>query len=595
MATTINRRDLSFLLYEFLDMEEICQRERFLDHDRISFDTVLDLAEQIAEHYFLPIAATLDENEPKFTGELVHVIPELKAAHTAYIDAGFMSTSSSYDDGGMQLPLCISQAARSIFLSTNVAAMAYLDLTHSAANMLQTWGSAALKSKYVNAMRRGNIYGTMCLSEPHAGSNLADIRTKAELQDDGSYHICGTKMWISGGDHDLSNNIAHMVLAKIPGGPVGVKGISLFLVPKLRNVEGVDVSNGVVLAGLNHKMGFRGITNALLNFGDKESSVGYLVGEVNQGLRCLFHMMNEARIGVGMGAVMLGYAGYRASLEYAKERPQGRRLDCKDPNSPQVNIIEHADVKRMLLQQKSYVEGGLSLALYCAKLQDDIDTGELSEKKDRQLLLDLLTPVVKSWPSEFCLKANEIAIQVLGGAGYTRDYSVERLYRDNRLNAIHEGTTGIQALDLLIRKVCMNQGKAFQLLIGRIKRTMARTEPNTQCLRYAGELSKACDALAGTTHVLAVELSQNVRLATANATVYLQSFGQVVIAWLWLKQALIAEKHLDSLPVDDADFYRGKLAACRYFYRYELPLVMTNLDLVKRLDNTCLDMPESSF
>ncbi len=597
MSTVINRRDLSFLLYEFLNVEQLCEREIYSDHDRTSFDAVLDLAQQIAEEKFAPIAAKLDENEPHFDGETVHIIPEVKEAHEAYIEAGFMSASSPYEEGGMQLPLTITQAARAIFCSANIPALGYLGLTNSAANMLNVWGSDELKEKFLPPMRAGRFYGTMCLSEPHAGSNLADIRTRAEPQGDGTYHLSGTKMWISGGEHDLSENIIHMVLAKIPGGPDGVKGISLFVVPKFKvDDEGkVGERNGVVLAGLNHKMGYRGTTNTLLNFGEDKPCVGYLMGSEHEGLKCMFHMMNEARIGVGMGAVMLGYAGYLHSLAYAKDRPQGRLPDCKDPSTPQVNIIEHADVKRMLLQQKAYVEGGFALTLFCGKLVDDMRTGDPEKKEDLAIFMDLLTPIVKAWPSDFCLKANELAIQVLGGAGYTRDYPVERLYRDNRLNPIHEGTNGIQGMDLLARKVRMKNGYAYGLLMKYIAETTAEAKNIAELKEYSTALDFACAELTSTTEALKEVAVDKIRLATANATIYLEAFGHIVVSWLWLKQAIAAQKGIASAVGEDKDFYTGKLAACRYFFRYELPSIHTNFALLKQLDDTCLEMPNSSF
>ncbi|MCW8196783.1 acyl-CoA dehydrogenase [Proteobacteria bacterium 005FR1] len=597
MSSTINRRDLDFLLYEVLNVEELCERELWSDHDRTSFDAVLDLADQIAEEKFLPLAAQLDEHEPEFDGEKVHILPGVKEAHEAYIEAGFMAAHVSNEDGGMQLPLTVSHAAQAIFSSANISALAYLGLTKSAANMLDVWGSDQLKQKYLPHMRSGRFYGTMCLSEPHAGSNLADIRTRAEPQEDGSYRLYGTKMWISGGEQDISENIVHMVLAKVPGAPAGVKGISLFLVPKYRLDENGNSAerNGVNLVGLNHKMGYRGTTNTLLNFGEKEPCVGYLMGKENEGLKCMFHMMNESRISVGMGAVTLGYAGYMHSLQYAKERPQGRLPGEKDPNSPQVNIIKHADVKRMLLQQKAYVEGGLYLALFCDKLVDDIRTGDAAQQKDLAIFMDLLTPIVKAWPSDYCLKANELAIQVLGGAGYTRDYPVERLYRDNRLNPIHEGTNGIQGMDLLGRKVRMNDGYGYQLLVRYLNETIAEAKNTEPLNEYAQSLEHALQALSATTEHLTSAASEDIKLATANSTVYLNAFGHVVVAWQWLKQALAANRGLAAAQGDDQDFYRGKLAACRYFYRYELPQIHTQLALLDQLDDTCLNMPEASF
>ena len=320
-------------------------------------------------------------------------------------------------------------------------------------------------------MLAGRFSGTMCLSEPQAGSSLADIVTRAESRDDGTYRLFGSKMWISGGDHELTENIVHLVLAKIPGGPAGTKGISLFVVPKfLVDADGnIGQRNDVVLAGLNHKMGFRGITNTVLNFGEgrfrpggEPGAVGYLVGEPHRGITYMFRMMNEARLGIGMGAVALGYTGYLKSLEYARERPQGRPVTASDPSTPQVPIIDHPDVKRMLLAQKSYVEGALALGLYCARLVDLAHSAETDEERDTTtLLLDILTPVAKSWPSQWCLEANNLAIQVLGGYGYTREYDVEQHYRDNRLNPIHEGTHGIQSLDLLGRKVTQRNGASL--------------------------------------------------------------------------------------------------------------------------------------
>jgi alkylation response protein AidB-like acyl-CoA dehydrogenase len=312
----------------------------------------------------------------------------------------------------------------------------------------------------------GRYFGTMALTEPQAGSSLSDITTSATPNPDGTYSIVGNKIFISGGDHELSENIVHLVLAKIPGGPPGVKGISLFIVPKFRvNSDGsLGERNDVALAGLIHKMGYRGTTSTMLSFGEQGRCIGELVGKPHQGLAYMFHMMNEARIGVGMGAVMLGYRGYLASLDYAKERPQGRAPTNKNPNDPQLKLIEHADIRRMLLAQKAYVEAGYALCLYCARLVDEQRVGQSEQAiQEAGLLLDLLTPIAKSWPSQWCLEANSLAIQIHGGYGYTREYPVEQFYRDNRLNPIHEGTHGIQAIDLLGRKAVMQGGAALKL------------------------------------------------------------------------------------------------------------------------------------
>ena len=442
----------------------------------------------------------------------------------------------------------------------------------------------------------------MCLSETQAGSSLADVATRAEPDGDSPfgprYRLSGNKMWISAGEHEIAENIVHLVLARIAGAPAGVKGISLFIVPRslVTDDGAVGERNDVALAGLNHKMGNRGTVNTLLNFGEgrfrpegRAGAIGYLVGEPNRGLACMFHMMNEARIGVGLGAVALGYAGYLESLEYARTRPQGRPLGAKDPATPQVPIVAHADVRRMLLAQKAYVEGGLAFNLYCARLVDEQQTADSPEARARAgLLLEILTPVAKSWPSQWCLAANDLAIQVHGGYGYTRDYPVEQLYRDNRLNPIHEGTHGIQALDLLGRKVTMEGGRALSLVGEEIARCIerARATGEESLGAYAGSLERAAMRTVETTRAL--HDSGDAGRALANASVYLEAFGHVILAWIWLEQALAANGKV-------GDFYDGKRQACRYFYHWELPRTGSQFDLLASLDDTTLGMRDQWF
>jgi butyryl-CoA dehydrogenase len=441
-------------------------------------------------------------------------------------------------------------------------------------------------------MVEGRFHGTMCLSEPQAGSSLADITTKAEPQHDGTYRLTGNKMWISAGDHELGQNIVHLVLAKIPGGPAGVKGISLFVVPKyLVTVDGaIGERNDVVLAGLNHKMGYRGTTNTLLNFGEgvhtpggRAGAVGHLVGEPHRGLAYMFHMMNEARIGVGAGATALGYTGYLKSLGYARTRLQGRPAAAKDPASPPVPIIEHADVRRMLLAQKCYVEGALALVLYCGRLLDEEQTAKVETDRARaHLLLEVLTPVAKSWPSQWCLRANDLAIQVLGGYGYTREYDVEQHYRDNRLNPIHEGTHGIHGLDLLGRKVTMQGGAGLRVLLETLGATTARARTlGGEASALGEELQAVLDRIAAVTAGIHSHDDDEARLA--NASVYLEAVGHAVIAWIWLEQFLATG---DS----DEDFHRGKRQAARFFFRHELPRTTPQLDLLEVVDRTTVDM-----
>ncbi|MEQ9738160.1 MAG: acyl-CoA dehydrogenase family protein, partial [Algiphilus sp.] len=460
MHLLIRRRDLDFLLYEWLDVAALCHHARFAQHDRTTFDAVIDAAETLAEEEFASHAAELDANEPTFDGERVHLIPAVKKALDAYIEGGFLGAAFDEADGGLQLPYTVGQTVNALFSAANIGTAGYPFLTGAAANLLKVVGSEAQQARYMRPMIAGRFFGTMCLSEPQAGSSLGDIRTRAIPQDDGSYRIKGSKMWISGGEHELAENIVHMVLARIDGAPAGTKGISLFVVPRshVGDDGSVGARNDVRLVGLNHKMGYRGTVNTVLSFGDNDACVGHLVGEAGQGLAGMFHMMNEARIGVGMGAAVLGYTGYLHALDYARGRPQGRKAGSA-PSDPPVPIIEHTDVRRMLLAQKAYCEGALALCLYCARLVDRQATSDDAEDRDQLgLLLDILTPIAKAWPSEYGLEANKLAIQVLGGYGYTREYPVERFYRDNRLNPIHEGTNGIQAIDLLGRKVTMRQG-----------------------------------------------------------------------------------------------------------------------------------------
>ena len=596
MSMIVNRRDLDFVLYETLGLDKILESERYADYDRESLDAIMDLCQAIAEDQFLPCAAKLDENEPKFVDGKVETISELKEAIAAYQEAGLCASAYDSDVGGMQLPWMMDQALNGMFVCANNPAHIYLFLTQGVANMLNACGSDELKRKYLPNLVNGNWFGTMCLSEPQAGSSLADIRTKADFNADGSYSISGTKMWISGGEQDITENIIHMVLAKIPGSPPGVKGISLFLVPKNRvNADGsIGDFNNIALAGLNHKMGCRGATNCLLNFGESGDSIGYLVGEPNQGLANMFHMMNEARISVGMSAVMTGLGGYLYSLDYARNRPQGRPLVNRNPEDPQIMISEHADIKRMLMTQKAFIEGAQTLIYYCAEL---IDTKKLLDDKDQcqriDLLLDLLTPICKSWPSEYCLEANKLAIQVLGGYGYTREYPVERLYRDNRLNHIHEGTWGIQGLDILGRKVRMHGGAAVSILRQEIQETIDSAISHPELVSFCEQLKTSLLLVEDT--IDAVSKADDPSLALANATIFLDAIGHLVIAWMWLKQAVAALEGKQKENTADEAFYEGKISAMKFFFNYELPKIKPNLELVAQLDSTCYDLTAEQF
>ena len=545
----LSRRDVRFLLEEWLDIESLTERDRYAGQSIDDYRAILELAEQLATDKFATHNRTADVLEPSVVDGEVAIPAEVADALQAFFDAGLVGATMDEEVGGLQLPSVLGSSVFSWFFAANVGTANYAFLTAAAANMLTSCGSQEQVRSWVLPMVEGRYFGTMCLSEPQAGSSLADITVRAEPEADGTHRLFGTKMWISGGEHELSENIVHLVLARLPGAPVGVKGISLFIVPRFLPCDDGEASqrNDVVLAGVNHKLGQRGTVNTVLGFGEGEhlpdgrrGAVGYLVGEPNSGLSYMFAMMNEARIGVGLAAAALGYTAYLKSCKYARERPQGRPLGSRDPSAAPVAIIEHPDVRRMLLAQKCYVEGALALSLFCARLVDDVMSLDDREERARtEQLLDLLTPIAKSWPSQWCQQANSLAIQVHGGYGYSREYDVEQHYRDNRLNRIHEGTEGIQALDLLGRKVMLDGGAALELLLARMRETIRRA---STAGGQAGALATALDAyvarLEQTSRILSGEADRT--RALANATIYMEACGHVVVAWLWLEQLLVA-------------------------------------------------------
>jgi butyryl-CoA dehydrogenase len=604
------RPTLDFLLYDWLQAGRLNERERFADHSRETFGAVLDTCERIAREKYAPFNRLVDSEEPRFDGEKVILPRATHEAHDAFAASGMLSAGQDYAIGGMQLPYTVEAAAGTFFATASVSIGGGL-LTIGNANLLMAHGTALQKQVFALNEFNGRFSGTMCLSEPQAGSSLSDVATRATPDGDdferdplgARYRLKGHKMWISAGEHELAENIVHLVLAKIPGpdGKLvpGTRGISLFIVPKkLVGSDGqlTGERNDVALAGLNHKLGWRGTSNTLLNFGEGKypvrgaaGAIGYLVGRPGEGLRCMFHMMNEARIGIGLAATSLGLAGYYASLDYARNRPQGRSVGPagKDPGQPQVRIIEHADIKRMLLAQKSYCEGALALLLYCARLVDEQHTGDATAADDARLLLEVLTPVAKSWPSEFCLEANSLAIQVHGGYGYTRDFPVEQYWRDNRLNMIHEGTHGIQAADLLGRKVVMEGGKGLALLAGRINATIEKAIQVPHLAEDANALGQALQKVGAATK--AAWATGNPADALANAVPYMQAVGHLVIAWTWLDVLTV----LPAAPRTPAD--EGRARAARYFFRYELPRIPAWLRVVETRDPTCATTPEEAF
>jgi alkylation response protein AidB-like acyl-CoA dehydrogenase len=586
-APLIVRRDLEFLLYEWLRVESLFQRPAFAEHSRETVNAMLELAEECAAADFVPHYKQADEHEPYLDAEGVHVLPAIRAALSRYAELGFFSAGFPVELTGMGMPHVACSASFAIFAAANVATVAYAMLTVANARLIATFGTSQQIETFARPQIAGQWFGTMCLSEPQAGSSLADIRTRASPEESDTYgfryRLTGSKMWISGGDHDAADNIVHLVLAKIPQEdgslPPGTQGISLFIVPKVLPEGG---RNDVAVAGLNHKMGYRGTANCLLNFGERGGAAGWLVGEAGKGLQQMFFMMNEARISVGLGAAALGYRSYRHALQYAQERRQGRPAGVRD-GAP-VSIIEHADVKAMLLAQKAYAEGSLALCLYCAKLVDE------HEATDAHALLGLLTPVAKSWPSEYGLLASDLAIQVHGGYGYTRDFDVEQLYRDNRLNPIHEGTTGIQAIDLLGRKILSGDGTGLRVAHERIRQTIEAAMSRPSLSEHARALAASWARIDETIRALRALRGSEV---FANATYFYRAFSHAVVAWLWLDQALVAEKSSDR--DHDRAFYAGKLRACRFFFECELPHADTWLSIVACANSVASSAPPEIF
>ena len=583
----LSERDMAFLLDDWLGLEDHLAAIGS-DCDRETAHAYLELSARLAADRFLPHYKKSDSEEPYIDNDQVRVLPEVGDALKEYAELGLFSASFPPELGGMGLPFLVTSASYAWFAAANGASIGYALLTGANARLIAAFGSEAQRDAFALPQIEGRWFGTMCLSEPQAGSSLADIRTRALPDGEdalgGRYRLAGNKMWISGGDQDISDNIVHLVLAKIPDAdgnlPEGTEGISLFIVPKILPDGG---RNDVAVAGLNHKMGNRGTSNCLLNFGENVGATGWIVGAPGRGLMQMFMMMNEARIAIGLGAAAVSYRGWMLAAEYARERQQGRPAGRRDGDP--VAIAEHPDVKRMLIAAKAYAEGSMALCLYCAKLADR--TGNA----DDAALLELLTPVAKTFPSEIGRQANDLAIQVHGGYGYTRDFDVEQLYRDQRLNPIHEGTTGIQAADLLGRKILRPDARGLAVLKARAATTCDHTA-------YVPALSGHGDAL----RAALTDLSDSIEILTKrdpsawldNAAPFLEAFGHIVVAWLWLDQALAA----GSVAGDDratGTFRAGKIAACRYFFEFELPKTRHLLSFVASGSDAAAGVPTEIF
>ncbi|MHA7128745.1 acyl-CoA dehydrogenase [Algoriphagus namhaensis] len=590
MSKFYSVRDLEFQIFENLDLSQLTAIPYFADHSEDTFRMVLSAAREIAERSLYPLLTAMDRNEPVLEGGRIKIHPGMKAIVKQFGEDGWINATFSHEEGGQQLPWTIHLAAGYILQAANYSASVFPFLTTGAANLIRSFGSEELIQKFTPKMYSGDWQGTMALTEPDAGSSLSDLNTLAiPTSKEGVFQIKGQKIYISCGDHDACENVIHLMLARIQGAPAGTKGISLFVVPQKDPETGEP--NDVLTEGLYHKMGYKGAPIAHLMIGSNEACLGYLVGEANQGLKYMFQMMNEARLGVGMNAVAIASAAYQSSLSYAKERPQGRKITEKDLSKPQVPIIEHADVKRMLLFQKSITEGSLALLMYCSWLADQVSHGTSGDHGAMEALLDLLTPIAKSYPSEIGLQSTSAAVQILGGAGYTTDFPVEQYYREARIHPIHEGTTGIHGMDLLGRKVLIQDGLGWKALMKAIGNDIKEAS-------QLGELEKMSAALARYQSMSnqclqeqLVKMKQGTDVFLADATLFLELCGHLCLGWMWVRQAVSASKNFERDPV----FYKGKIRAAEYFMEYELVKIES---LAKRLASDSfptLDIEKEGF
>jgi butyryl-CoA dehydrogenase len=569
MSEFYSKKDLYFQLFENLNCVQLTEIPFFGDHSEETFKLILDAAAQIAEKNLYPILAEMDRNEPILVDGKIKIHPKMKEIVEKFGEDGWINATFPYQEGGQQVPWTIHLAAGFILQAANYSASVFPFLTTGAANLIRSFGSQKLIETFTPLMYAGKWQGTMALTEPDAGSSLADLITTAYRTEDPTvYKIKGQKIYISCGDHDACENFIHLLLARIEGAPAGTKGISLFIVPQKRIENGE--SNDVLTQGIYHKMGYKGAPIAHLMLGSEDGCEGYLVGEPNKGLSYMFQMMNEARLGVGMNAVAIATAAYTKSLAYAKERPQGRKISEKDLSKPQISIIQHADVKRMLLFQKSVAEGSLALVLYCAQLSDRL-THEKDEivKNELENLLNLLTPIAKSYPAEMGILSTSAAVQILGGAGYTTDFAIEQYFRDARIHPIHEGTTGIQGLDLLGRKLLAQNGLGWKIWQKEIRNTLEviATFPDLKDIQLEFEIQ--LQNISKATESLLNKSQQGPEVFLADATLFLEMAGILALGWIWMNQAIVSSKKLEEVD-SERNFYLGKIETARYFAGYEL-------------------------
>lgn len=598
MAKFISIRNIRFMIKEVFDVKSLTIHDYYGNHNQKMFDMVIDEALKLAVKLMYPVLEEMDRNQPVLEGSEVKVHRSVKKIMKEFGQGGWIAAGFSEEHGGDQIPIIIRGITSFIFAASNYSASAYPLLTTGAADLITSFGSQELIDTYVGKMLDGEWQGTMALTEPQAGSSLSDITTSALPDKNGRFKIKGVKIFISAGDHDGVENIIHLMLAKIEKAPPGAKGISLFVVPKKRfDDKGKLISNDITTTSVYHKLGYRGTPAVEISMGEKDNCYGWLVGKENNGLIHMFQMMNEARISVGLASCAIASAAYLAALEYTENRPQGRPVTNKDPQIKQIPIIEHADVKRMLLFQKSIVEGSLSLILQCCMYADLIKVTTGAKKEKYKLLLDLLTPVAKAFPSEYGILSTSTAIQCFGGYGYCDDFPVELYFRDIRIHAIHEGTTGIQGMDLLGRKIVIKNGKAGLLFLEEVKQTIKIAMKVPELEFFAHQLESSMEQLEKVVGFLFnIAGKKGIDTYLSDASLFLEFYGLIVISWQWLTQGIAAEKALSKdCSKKDKNFYQGKLFTMNYFFRYELPKTYGLASRLMDGDNLTLNMKTEYF
>ncbi len=587
-------KNLRFTLYDVHNVEEVIKYERFSDYNKESFDMILDTAKNIATTVMFPLFTEMDRNQPEYTGTTVKVHPAVRNFMLTCGEGGWINATFDAEHGGQQMPLSLYNASMFIWAAANYSMEAFPGLATGASSLIYKFATEDLQRKYADVMVTGKWQGTMAITEPEAGSSLSDVKTSATPTDKGYYLISGNKTFISTGDHDNTDNVVHLMLARVKGAPVGVKGLSLFVVPKYRLTENGGLEfNDVNCAGCYHKMGYKGSPIVQLSMGESDDCRGWLVGQENAGLSYMFHMMNEARINVGLAATGISSGAYYASLEYANERLQGRRNDEKDPTKPMIPIIEHADIRRMLLMQRAMIESSVSLLVYTSKLVDLAAVTEGEAKERCELLLDFLTPIMKSYPSEMGLISTSNALQIYGGYGYSSEFPAEQYMRDVRIHPIHEGTTGIQGMDLLGRKITIKKGAARKFFVEEVKKTIADASSIDRLKEYSKMLSDALNMWNETTDtLLAVAAKGELDRFLSDSTLYLEFSGILCMAWQWLVMGVAAQKNASKY---DSNFIEGKMITMAYFFEYELSKNLGLSARLKKVDGLTLSMKSEYF